>query len=118
MMHVRSKIEMLDLREMETSLKLVGSQTLIYCSDIFGELDMSGCSIIARMAETEGITRGQSAWGADYYLTYGLIPNLMSNVIALRISDKVRPSLHVCVAKIAIRNSNLEILLKRISKGW
>ena len=47
MMHVRSKIETLDLREMETSLKLVGSQTLIYCGDIFGELDMSGCRALS-----------------------------------------------------------------------
>lgn len=56
---VQGKIETLDLREyMETSLKLVGSQTLIYCGDIFGELDTPGLptSIAARVAEAEGIT--------------------------------------------------------------
>lgn len=51
------------------------------------------------MAEAEGITRGQSAWGEPItiYLTYGLILNLMSNVIALRISDKVQPGSRVFV---------------------
>lgn len=29
---------------METSLKLVDSQTLIYHGDVFGELDMLGCA--------------------------------------------------------------------------
>jgi len=33
---------------METSLKLVGRQTLIYCGDVFGELDMPGCAELYR----------------------------------------------------------------------
>lgn len=33
---------------METSLKLVGSQTLIYYGDVFGELDMLGCAELYR----------------------------------------------------------------------
>lgn len=78
MMRVRGKIETLDLREyMETSLKLVGSQTLIYCGDIFGELDTPGCRPLSqrgwrkRKVLREGNQRGESIT----ILIYGLVLN-------------------------------------------
>lgn len=46
---------------METSLKLVGSQTLIYRGDVFGELDMPGC---AELYRSEGGGNGRYYAGA------------------------------------------------------
>lgn len=46
---------------METSLKLVGSQTLIYRGDVFGELDMPGC---AEFYRSEGGGNGRYYAGA------------------------------------------------------
>jgi len=50
---------------------------LIYCGDVFGELDKPGCaesSIVVRAAETEGITRGQSTLGSRLLSNAGISP--------------------------------------------
>lgn len=79
-------------------MKLVGSQTLIYCGDIFGELDTPGCRPLSQRGwrKRKVLREGNQRRESITILTYGLVLNLTSNVIALRIRGKVqrRLSLH------------------------
>lgn len=59
----------------ETSLKLVGSQSLIYCGDVFGELDMPGCAEFYRAAE-QGLRKRKVLRGGNQRLGSRLLSNV------------------------------------------